>query len=86
MPWDPMVGTVGGLFSVVQSLSRKRPTRRSLALASWDGGMWTNVKDPQGTRSLSDAGQWVLATGQEARPALGRAQGCLLSSMGRGGR
>ena len=59
---------------------------RSLALASWDGGMWTNVRDPQGTHSLSDAGQWVLATGQEARPALGKAQSCLLSSMGQGGR
>lgn len=56
----------------------------SLALASGNGGMWTNVRDLQGTCSLLDTGQWVLR--QKARPALGRAPGCLLSSVGRGGR
>lgn len=31
---------------------------------------------------LGDAEQWALAKGQEARPALGKAGGHLLSSMG----
>lgn len=90
MPWDPTAGgwwAGGSLWSrAFQGSAPQGGHDRSLALASRYGGMWTNVRDPQGTCSLSDAEQWVLATGQEARPALGRAQGCLLSSMGRGGR